>query len=281
MLYHIPNIYLSNNSLFAFLIIIILIYFFCIHVKYWISPHYMSSSTFPTFKTFVINLDKDRIKQQNFVNAYHNSDMNHIQLKRFPAINGKNVITDKWLTPSSTTELKTVLSKGFRTHHYQLTPGAVGCFISHYTLAKQLLNDTSTESYLIFEDDISINPHAYRKLKKLLHYAPPDWDMITFHTHRVLAKHINKHFTKVDGFWGMTMYLIHKRGAKKFVDYVDNHRIDGQVDAYLSKMGQQGLINIYSSKVNLCTNIAHDTNIQMKIIPSHGQNPFLYQAYLV
>ena len=281
MLYYIPNVSLSNNYLFAFLIIIILIYFFCIHVKYWISPHYMSSSTFPTFKAFVINLDKDRIKQQNFVKSYHNSDMNHIPLKRFPAVNGKNVITDKWLTSSSTAELKSVLNRGFRTHHYQLTPGAIGCFISHYNLAKQLLHDKSTESYLIFEDDISINPYAHRKIKKLLHYAPRDWDIITFHTHRILSNPVNKHFTKIDGFWGTTMYLIHKRGAKKFVDYVDKHLIDGQVDAYLSKMGQQGLINIYSSKSHLCTNVAQDTNIELKIIPSPGQNPFLYQGYVV
>lgn len=248
----------------------------------------IGSNTLDTFKSssvqpriFCINLDKDNHRYDNLQMSYYASDMKHIQLERYSAVLGSTVTIEQWLSPSAMNEFYAVKKNGYRTHHYQLTTGAVGCFLSHYYLAKQLLDDSSVDTYLILEDDVQLLPSAYTIMTRELQHAPADWDLIAFYYHRVIGEPVGMHFKRVDGFWGMGTYLLNKKGARKIVDEVEQNKIDGQIDAYLSRMSQQNKIMLYASNIHISKNVGRDTNIQIEINPISGLNPFEYKGFVV
>jgi GR25 family glycosyltransferase involved in LPS biosynthesis len=269
---------------FAFTIILIYIcvYFNIFGMKTWTGKKLFDNGTYiPNLRTFVINLDKDVTRYNNMAKSYRMCDIKHNKLERYSAIVGADINANKWLSPSAMNELQSVLKNGHRTHHYQLTYGGIGCFISHYYLAKQLIRDSSVDTYLVMEDDVYVIPMVHDKLNTIMMHAPADWDFIYLYYHRLQGEHVNAYFKRVRGSWGLGMYMINKKGATKFVNEVDNYMIDGQVDAYLSRMSQQGKLNIYASKIHLCKNVGRDTNIQNALIPIKGQNPFNYNGYIV
>jgi len=264
----------------------------------------LGSKSVDTFKTssiqprtFCINLDKDKHRYNNLMRSYYSSDLKSIQLERYSAILGSTINIEQWLSPSAMNEFYAVKKNGYRTHHYQLTSGAIGCFLSHYYLAKQLLDDSSVDTYLILEDDVQLLPSAYTIMMRELEHAPADWDLIAFYYHRVIGEPAGKptknsisggvtdsniyHFKRIDGFWGTGTYLLNKKGARKIVDEVEQNKIDGQIDAYLSRMSQQNKINLYASNIHISRNVGRDTNIQIEINPIPGMNPFEYKGFLV
>lgn len=232
-------------------------------------------------KIFVINMDKDKERYQKLIKHYQNSDLSNERIHRYSAVVGKKIAPEKWLTSDALNELMLIEKNGYRTHHHSITRGGIGCFLSHYYLAKQLTIDPQHNMYLIFEDDTTILPNTYQEIQKSLQSAPDNWDMLMFYTIRAVGHSENKSFHKLKSFWGMNCYLINKQGAKKFVEEVDKNKIDGQVDCYLSKMIQQKKINIYSTKTHYVSSNSTDTNIQTILKPKKGVNPYDYKGYKI
>ena len=232
-------------------------------------------------KIFFINMDKDKERYRKLIKHYQNSDLSNERIHRYSAVVGKKVAPEKWLSSDALNELRLIEKNGYRTHHHSITRGGIGCFLSHYYLAKQLLTDSEHSMYLILEDDTSILPNTYQQIKLSLESVPDNWDMLMFYTIRAVGHSENKTFHKLKSFWGMNCYLINKQGAKKFVEEVDNNKIDGQVDCYLSKMIQQNKINIYSTKKHYVSSNSTDTNIQTILKPQKGVNPYDYNGYII
>jgi GR25 family glycosyltransferase involved in LPS biosynthesis len=234
-------------------------------------------------RVFAINLDKDTTRFNQLYVAYDKSDMSSkYPLHRFSAVVGKQMNIHEWLTPNSVEQLNTVEHRGFRTHHYQLTRGAIGCFLSHYYLAKQLLSEPAhIKAYLVLEDDAELKPNSLELMTKLLMFAPNDWELIPFHYHRFDGPDVNKFYKKCRGFWGTGTYLLNRQGAMKIVNEFDETKMDGQLDAYLSRMAQQNKLNIYGCQLHIAHNGATDTNIQMEIRDIPGVDPFNYNGYIV
>ena len=89
---------------------------------------------------YAINLDKDKDRYSKLMKYYTNSDLaDHHKLNRFSAIYGKDVDPEMWLTPEAMKEMRLIEKNGYRTHHHSITRGGLGCFLSHYHLAKNLL----------------------------------------------------------------------------------------------------------------------------------------------
>jgi len=235
-------------------------------------------------KVFYINLDKNVKRNDELIQSYNASDLKVMPLNRFSAILGKTVDLDKWLTPDALMQLQRTEKTKRRTHHYQLTSGAVGCFLSHYTLAKQLLDDKSADYYLILEDDIMVNEKILSTIEHYLSIVPTDWDILQLSTLRNINSTVVGEFFEPSGFWGMQSYIINKKGAKKLVNEVNNHKIDGQIDAYLSRMKQQNKIKIYITKKRLffINENGIKSDIQCRVIKEDpNENPFNYKGYLV
>ena len=235
-------------------------------------------------KAFYINLDKNVKRKNELIESYNNSDLQIIPLNRFPAILGKTVDLDKWLPPDALMQIERTEQTKRRTHHYELTTGAVGCFLSHYTLAKQLLADKEAEYYLILEDDIMVNENLLSTIKRYLSMVPADWDILQLSTLRNVKYNVVGEFYEPSGFWGMQSYIINKKGAEKLVKEVNKHKIDGQIDAYLSRMVQQNKIKIYITKKRLffVNENGIKSDIQCKVVQEDpNDNPFNYKGYLV
>ena len=232
-------------------------------------------------RLYVINMDKDKERYQKLLKHYKNSDLTILPINRYEAIVGKKVPPETWLSKDALTELQLIEKNGFRTHHHSVTRGGLGCFLSHYNLAKQLVNDPSVNGYLIFEDDTTMLPTTYNQILTSLEEAPQDWDMLLFYTIRAVGRSENESFNKLKSFWGMNCYILSKQGAKKFVDEVNETKIDGQVDCYLSRMIQQKKMNIYSTKTHFVSSNSTDTNIQTLLKPHQNIDPYDYKGYRV
>jgi GR25 family glycosyltransferase involved in LPS biosynthesis len=272
--YPIQNILYLLTIFFVFYILFILYYHF---------PDNFDKTVITSKNTtaYVINLDKNKERLQRIYESYNASDIKEIELKRFPAILGKNVNINDWLSPEAIKDLEFVEKKGYRLYHYQLTRGGIGCFLSHYTLAKQLLTDKRNDYYIIMEDDSNINKDGFKQIQEALVNVPENWDIVLFGFIRIIRPTYMNNFIKPAGFWGTHGYLINKQGAKKLVEETDALKIDGQVDAFISRMIQQNKINVYAYKKHLFYQVGRTSDIQSGIKLREDINPFNYRGYIV
>jgi GR25 family glycosyltransferase involved in LPS biosynthesis len=231
--------------------------------------------------TYVINMDKNKNRLERITTAYMNSDIKEIPFHRFPAVVGKNVNIDEWLTPTAIQELKDVENKQHRNFHYQLTRGAIGCFLSHYTLAKQLMTDKRNDYYLNLEDDVTIQKDGFQKIQEAILNVPENWDFILFGYNRLVKKEQVGNFILPSGFWGTHAMLMNKSGAKKLVDEVDTQKMDGQIDAYMSRMVQQGKLVIYVYQQQLIVPVGNTSDIQVQLRIKNNTDPFNFHGYVV
>ena len=234
------------------------------------------------YRTYVINMDKDVERYNKIASYYHNSDLSHLPLERYSAVVGKNVEPTDWLTDDAINDFKQVLNNGYRTHHYQLTYGGIGCFLSHYNLAKQLLGEKkNVDAYIVFEDDTAIPRNLLSHIERNISELPEDWDYLMFYTIRANGDPITNKLNKLKSFWGLNGYIINKKGARKLVEETNANKIDGQIDSYLSRMIQQKKMNVYATKKHLVKSNAVDTNIQVILKPLKGVNPYDFKGYIV
>ena len=241
---------------------------------YYESQQYKQSSSLLT-SCYVINLDKNTDRLEYISKQYESADFpSNLPLMRFPAVVGKYVDINHYLTPEAMRELLEVEHTGYRTKHHQLTRPAVGCFISHLEIYKLV---KPQDVFLILEDDVTINQHTYSIINEILINPPPDWDIILLG----IGKHIknknyidsnNKYF-KVKSFWCMFGYLINYKFASKFINTYG--KIDCQIDSQISYMSDD--INIYGlvNPIIICEDI-FETNIQNPI-KNIGIETFTYK----
>jgi len=275
----------SSNVLVqpAIYLILIIAFFYLLFILFYHFPDNFDKTVVTSKNTtsYVINLDKNPERLEQIRQSYQSSDIREIPFKRFPAILGKNVDIDAWLTPEAIEELEQVEKKQYRNYHYQLTRGAIGCFLSHYTLAKQLLSDKRNNYYMIMEDDSVVHPQGFKEIQEAMVNCPPDWDIILFGFIRIIHPEPVGNFIKPGGFWGLHGYLINKSGAKKVVAETDKIKMDGQLDAFISRMIQQNKINVYAYKNQLFHQVGRTSDIQSGIRLREGINPFNYRGYIV
>ena len=268
--------------LFVISIILVFISIYFIH-KYskHISNEYFGENIL-SMKTYIINLDKNTERWNLIKDNYYKTDLATVPMERFSAIDGKKVDITKWLNENGISELKQVEKDGYRTKHYQTTRGGIGCFLSHLTVAQKLVDDTKNSIYLVLEDDAIIPEVTLKNIKYTLQTAPSEnWDFILLGTHRIKGVSENE-FIKVSAFWGLFGYLVNKKGAQKLINFVNEDKIDAQIDSYMAALSQQSKLNIYSTKDAIIYNNGDNTtDIQMPLIQMRGEDPYIYKNYRV
>jgi GR25 family glycosyltransferase involved in LPS biosynthesis len=179
-------------------------------------------------KTFVINLDRrvDRLNHflQNspiFANRYSAIDANSLKL---------------------TSQVKKLFKKSLT----KITKAEIACSLSHYNLWRQLVEDNSSQNYLILEDDVVFEPGFESFWNNVFaKNLPTDYNLIylggcqpwnrPLYT-KVLQRHNdyfynikkNDFFTKDDHYWHMNAqsYIISKKGASLMCQYLDQFGFD-------------------------------------------------------
>jgi GR25 family glycosyltransferase involved in LPS biosynthesis len=259
--------------LFVLLLVIIIIY-----VGFKVNNSKIITTFSKKTKSFVINLEKNADRLTRFKDSYDESDINIIPLERFNAVNGKTLDLEKYVTEKAYDQIVSAEKNGYRLRHYELTRGAVGCFMSHRTLYKKLIDDPDHDFYLIFEDDAFTPKNLIKPLQLYIDNAPYDWDILLFGVIREVIDKKGKLFDKVKTWWGLFGYAINKKGAKKFINELNvKKRIDKQIDSMMSMMIQDNKLNVYSSSVDLIKHDSRGTDIQLPIKLQSEINPYKYE----
>ena len=208
---------------------------------------YNNEFSLDKLEQYLINLEerKDRFDiTNNLLNNY-----NFTNVIRFPAIIGKNISKDELIKLVEPTAMKSILDN-YRTKHYELSYGAVGCYLSHINIWKKLeLNNL--DYILIFEDDTLPN-FNFTDLQKIIKtYVPNDWDIFLLGGKYNRCKYINNYVRKIYSFYETHAYVINKKGALKLISKA--FPIKKQIDSWLSDLTLNNYINIYGITTNKWT----------------------------
>jgi GR25 family glycosyltransferase involved in LPS biosynthesis len=200
-------------------------------------------------KTFVINLDRRPDRWQKL----DKDKLKFLDFERFPAVDG--------MTLKNSCQLQQI----FENNDYKMRKGMVGCFMSHIQLYIQLL-DSTFDYFLILEDDIDFVPDFENKIKHLfkqikaknncdfvfighhirdLSFADIAFDKKTFPE----IEQWNTQQSLLNSLGGTTGYLVSKKGAEKFLDFLDKTGATNGIDTCIQKSADY--LHIFYTKPHL------------------------------
>jgi glycosyl transferase family 25 len=131
-----------------------------------------------------------------------------------------------------------------RLNGQKMTLGEFGCAWSHIKIYQKLLEDQTTDNYLVIEDDAQIvgDLNILRELPldfEVAHIAYSEWYPF------VKTDPVNKSFFNIEKkfFNHTTAYVVSKAGARKLLDYIGTN-INIPADDLLSNSFIQGKIQV-------------------------------------
>ena len=86
---------------------------------------------------YVINMKKNTERLNNFMVEYNKSDLKNKEVTIFPAVVGKDIDLINYVTPAAYKQILTTEVLKNRKYHYELTRGAVVCYLSHLHIWKK------------------------------------------------------------------------------------------------------------------------------------------------
>lgn len=209
----------------------------------------------------VINLDKNEQRLQRFMENYEDGDFSQLALHRLPAIDGSDVDWSKFLSPEALEALLTVQKTGFRKTHPELTPGAVGCYLSHMQ-AWRTIADSGRPFGIVFEDDAAIPPDALLQLYTALKSAPPDWDIVLL-GYAGYGQLVSPVLTELHSFLLLHAYAISAHAARVLADSM--LPITRQVDWELSDRIKTRGLKVFGLNPSLVKQDWQGTDIQIPL----------------
>lgn len=215
-------------------------------------------------ETYLINLERRPDRLERFMKTYEASDMNNIKLKRISAVDGTDLEIGRVpLSDLARGELKQIETTGFRSKHYQLTRGAIGCYLSHVKIWRDIV-ENKHRAGLIFEDDVNV-PKVFRnKIHSSMKHIPDDWDIVLFGYHCKTCDNI-KDYRRVKRFILLHNYAISYTGVVKILKSNSLFPISQQIDSLLSELSFD-ILNIYAVKNPIIHQNGSRTDIQMPIM---------------
>lgn len=221
---------------------------------------------------YLINMVKNKDRLNHFIKIYNQSDLKNIQYTVFPAIVGKDLDLEKYVTPKTYKQIIASELSFKRNTHYELSRGAVGCYLSHLSIYKKIME--SDKNYgLIFEDDISFKPDFLSKLMKGLTMVPDDWDILLCGVFCLDCETLTG-YSKIRRFWGLHAYLIKKESARKIYNQL-NKLIGRQIDGDIEYLNKTNKIIVYALDPEIAKQDSNfGSDIQLPVKPDDGIDPF-------
>ena len=221
---------------------------------------------------YMINLDRNADRLESFIEQYMMCDLRYKQFQRIPAVDGSSLDIKQYISNFAYKEIMQIEKTGYRTKHYQLTRGAIGCYLSHIKVY-ELIAAGESDYGIVFEDDVMIDKNVLSKLNKVLPTMDDDWDMLLLGCHCIVCDKFESYY-KLEKFFLLHGFVMKKSAAIKILEILRNKKITQQIDSELSDMITQGHVNVYCLKSQLAKQQDFDTNIQtpLKVMP--GVNPY-------
>ena len=222
--------------------------------------------------TYLINLKRRPDRLAMFRRDFSKCDIPH-NFRVVEGVDGGKLNVDKQdLTELARAELKQLETTGYRSKHYQLTRGAIGCYLSHIRAWNQILKDGSNIG-LVFEDDANIPIGVQGSINEAMRNAPPDWDIVLMGVacHTCNGVRTRPGFLRVKKFWLLHCYLIKASAIQKIFKSDALFPIGQQIDSLLSEMSD--MLKIYAVSPGFVNQRASRTDIQAPLKEERGEDP--------
>lgn len=228
---------------------------------------------YTNFECYVINMRKDAKRMRGFARAYSRCDLARTHsLIRWEGVDGRALNLPEHVSSKAMEEILRAERYKYRTKHYELTRGGIGCWKSHVGLWTHLL-DTDKEAMLIFEDDAVMTRDMHAAMKEL--QPPADWDIVLLgYFCNACEPQPQGTMIRAKRFFGLHGYMIHRKFVKTFLASPHSKVVTKQIDSVLSDMIREGSIKVYASphKLVVQNNAAYATTIQMPLRKVKGVN---------
>jgi GR25 family glycosyltransferase involved in LPS biosynthesis len=227
------------------------------------------------FDVYLINLDSAKDRLTHFKKMYAATDMHDKGFIRRRATNGRVLDISAHVTPKALHEILLGEKHGYRTKHYELTRGGVGCYLSHMDVWKYI-RGTDKAAALVLEDDVVLRDDFHACLKAVP--LPDDWDiMLLGYVCNICRR--DQRFPRlqhVKKFFGMHAYLISQKGINTILAHNASYPIGKQVDSMLSDMISEGRLRVYATSEKLAVQNNRDfkTQIQIPLQQVDGVDPW-------
>jgi collagen beta-1,O-galactosyltransferase len=261
-----------NNRYIKKIMIILLIIHISIYI-YKINYNTESIKFKSINNSFLINLPHRKDRLESFKQLYTQANIN-IPLHIHTAVNGKKLkLEDIHITRLAKKEITDSQTLGYRTKHYQLTMGGIGCYLSHVGLWNFIYNK-GIDYALIFEDDASIPPDFIENLNisiKNMNKADPDWDILFLDALCRDCIPYQDNIVKINKFYLMHAYIIRRKTIKKMFDYKMLFPINQQIDWCIGS--HSNILKLYTVTNGFVKQGGFSTDIQIGIKKQKGVNP--------
>jgi GR25 family glycosyltransferase involved in LPS biosynthesis len=202
------------------------------------------------YDCYLINLEKNVDRLTTFTTYYNNSDLSSKTFIKMKAIYGKDIDYSSFISPRV---------------EMNMTPGMVGCFLSHLEVYKNILNGDK-QFALVFEDDARMIRNIQKSvIETILQIIPSDWDIVLLGydvsnpVHHKIVQFNG--YIKPYGFYGTHAYLINKTGAEKLLKLV-KMPFTNQIDHEMGELCELGLMNVYGIQRPVVWQEARFTDVQ-------------------
>lgn len=218
---------------------------------------------------YCINLADSITRRKNMIRAYLHFPFT---LHFVDAVDTRN---DKWILHINKmsdrafyTMFWTIRNK-IRPKHMDLSPGAVGCFLSHIKTWK-LFKETGESFALIMEDDSSYPAITFlQDMTQILQTWPNPCHMVFLNyiingetRRRGQYKYLDN---RKSSFFLTNAYLLSKEGVEELLELVEDpeFRIDVQIDAFITQCIHSYDLKVAFWNTNICPQDGRDgTTIQ-------------------
>jgi GR25 family glycosyltransferase involved in LPS biosynthesis len=223
--------------------------------------------------SYLINMKRNPERLVRFMDQYKGSDLATTELTRIEGVDGKMLELNDYVTEKAKMDILNAERLGYRTMHYQLTRGAVGCYLSHLETYRSILT-RNEEFAIIFEDDAKLlRPDMLASINIAIQAVPNDWDILLLGCVCFVCGKYNAYYD-VNRFFLLHGYIIKRTSAAKIVRVLETEKIEQQIDAKFSDMAEEGSLKIYCLRNKLAVQYNMGTTIQTPVKSLNGVNPF-------
>lgn len=195
----------------------------------------------------VINLARNRgDRLARFAATYAASDMSRVPLQRLEAVDGGAVLdaARAYVEPAALAALDVMRRTGVRAGHRDLTPGAVGCYLSHVQAWRAVAASSAPYAF-VFEDDADVPRDLLARFERARAQAGPGWDVLLlgYDGDGVAA---GPDVVRVMWFLRLHAYALTPAAARKLCECA--LPISQQVDWEVSRAAGSGRLRVYGMR---------------------------------
>lgn len=216
--------------------------------------------------SLVINLKQNAVRMSRFADAYMRGDLATVPLVRVDAVDGQSVDLGTYVGADALERLDKMRATGVRERHQDLTPGAVGCYLSHVK-AWRIIADSGAAYGFVFEDDADLPPRVAAKFEEVRAQIPGDsWDIVLL-GYDGTGSPVNSSVLKMTTFLRLHAYVVSADAARRLISGM-MMPVQEQVDWAISRRVRDGALEVYGAHPAFVGVAWQGTDIQSPLLPS-------------